>query len=176
MPTDTISIFTDGSAVYDKDAKCWVEAGFGLAAVCGGEGAEHEDGRHIHEQCGPISIGPHGAQQLTNNVAELVALLHALHWACEAPEARDKPICLRYDSKYAALTSSGVWRAKSNKALVETVRAAWKRARMLKRGTLWMRHVKGHSDHQWNDVADALADQGRRGRVRSGPPGVRVVD
>ena len=35
---------------------------------------------------------------------------------------------------------------------------------------LWIRHVKGHSGHEWNDVADVLADQGRRGQRRYGPP------
>ena len=28
-------------------------------------------------------------------------------------------------------------------------------------------HVKGHSDHEWNDMADALADDGRRGKIQA---------
>ena len=32
------SLFTDGSAMYDKDMKCWVSAGFGFVAVKGGDG------------------------------------------------------------------------------------------------------------------------------------------
>ena len=26
---------------------------------------------------------------------------------------------------------------------------------------------KGHSDHEWNDMADALADDGRRGKIQA---------
>ena len=29
------------------------------------------------------------------------------------------------------------------------------------RRTIYFSHVKGHSDHQWNDYADALANKGR---------------
>ena len=39
-------------------------------------------------------------------------------WARTALEARDKSICLRHDSKYAALVSCGVYKGKKNKALV----------------------------------------------------------
>ena len=81
LPPDTISIFTDGSAVYDKTQKRWVAAGFGLAAVHGGDGQEHTDGIVLHQHFGPIAVGDEGAQQLTNNVAELTAFIHALRWA-----------------------------------------------------------------------------------------------
>ena len=37
LPEDCLSLFTDGSAMYDKDMKCWVSAGFGFVAVKGGE-------------------------------------------------------------------------------------------------------------------------------------------
>ena len=33
---DCLALFTDGSAKYDKDMKCWVSAGFGFVAVKGG--------------------------------------------------------------------------------------------------------------------------------------------
>ena len=52
--------------------------------------------------------------QKTNNVSELVAFIHALRYARTAPEARDKSICLRHDSKYAALVSCGVYKGKKN--------------------------------------------------------------
>ena len=116
IPHDAISIFTDGSAEYDGKQKKWTSAGFGLIAVEKGTGSEHGNGEAICEHCGPVRIGDHGAQQLTNNVAELIAFLHALRWARTAPEAADRPIILRYDSKYAALISAGVYKAKKNKS------------------------------------------------------------
>ena len=101
-----------------------------------------------------------------NNVAELSAYIHALRWA---RTTGGRPVCLRHDSKYAALVSSGVWKGKSkkNRALVLVAQEEWKLTWKAKRGRLWIRHVKGHSDHEWNDMADALADDGRRGNSQS---------
>ena len=33
---------------------------------------------------------------------------------------------------------------------------------------MWMRHVKGHSNHEWNEVADELAKKGCSGKYRYG--------
>ena len=65
--------------------------------------------------------------------------------------------------------SSGVWKGKSkkNRAIVLVAQEEWKLTWEAKRGQLWIRHVKGHSDHEWNDMADALADDGRRGKVQA---------
>ena len=83
---------------------------------------------------------------------------------------------LRHDSKYAALVSSGVWKGKSkkNNALVAVAQVEWRLTFAAKRGRLWIRHVKGHSDHEWNDMADQLADDGRRGKKHCGA--ARMVD
>ena len=36
---------------------------------------------------------------------------------------------------------------------------------------LWIRHVKGHSNHAWNNVADKLAGDGNfKRRTHCGPP------
>ena len=78
------------------------------------------------------------------------------------------PCVLRYDSKYAALITVGVYKAKQNKKLVTTAQAEWKRTYTMKPGTLWMRHVKGHSDHPWNEEADRLAKLGSGGRRHCG--------
>ena len=119
-------------------------------------------------------MGDHGAKHLTNNVAELTAFLHALRWARTAPEAQDKPVLMRHDSVYAALASAGVYkcRKRRNKALVEAAQEEWRLTMAAKKGKLWIRHVKGHSGHEWNDAADSLADDGRRGQRRYGIPEV----
>jgi len=170
IPSDTISIFTDGSAFYDKDAKAWTEAGFGLTAVTRGSGHEHKDGIILFDHYGPIQHGDLGAKQKTNNVAEIIAFIHALRWARQAPETLGKPIIMRYDSKYAALITTGVYKAKKNKELVATAQAEWKLTHAAKNGQLWMRHVPGHSQHTWNDRADCLANKGRDGDAYSGTP------
>ena len=81
-----------------------------------------------------------------------------------------RPIVLRYDSKYGALTTCGVYKAKKNKKLVATAQAEWKLTHKAKTGTLWMRHVKGHSGHPWNDKADDLAKKGCGGKRHYGTP------
>ncbi len=168
LPNDCVSVFTDGSAIYDKNLKAWIAAGYGLAAVSGGDGPEHSGGQVEFQQCGPVRFGDDGATQLTNNVSEIQAYIHALRWARTGGGA-GRPVCLRHDSKYAALVSSGVWKGKSkkNRAIVLVAQEEWKLTWEAKRGQLWIRHVKGHSDHEWNDMADALADDGRRGKIQA---------
>ena len=85
-------------------------------------------------------------------------------------QAAGRPIVLRYDSKYCALITCGVYKAKKNKELVATAQAEWKLTHKAKAGTLWMRHVKGHSGHPWNDKADSLAKKGCGGQWHYGTP------
>ena len=70
----------------------------------------------------------------------------------------------------AAVITVGVYNAKKNKKLVATAQAEWKLAYVAKPDNLWMRHVKGHSDNEWNEVADDLAKRGCGGRRYVGPP------
>ena len=93
------------------------------------------------------------------------------------PLSAVKKICLRHDSKYAALVSCGMYKGKKNKALVAIARDEWKFTAASKKAFskgLWIRHVKGHSNHEWNNVADKLAGDGnlKRGKRRThcGPP------
>ena len=111
-----------------------------------------------------------GAQSHTNNTAELSALLHALEWALESdyPRHEDDPLLLRYDSQYAANIMTGRWQPRANKALAGRLRRKWREASVKLRGQLWCTHVRGHSNHQWNDAADKLAKIGRDGRGASG--------
>ena len=115
----------------------------------------------------PIRHGDEGTEQLTNNVAEIMAVIHMLRWA-RAPANVAVPMVLRYDSKYAALITVGVYKAKKNKALVATAQKEWRLTYAAKQGNMWMRHVKGHSNHEWNEVADELAKKGCSGKYRCG--------
>ena len=79
-------------------------------------------------------------------------------------------------SKYAALISAGVYKAKKNKSLVSFARDEWKLTHAAKRGKLWMRHVKGHDGNEWNERADSLANRGRGGRRYQGASHGLMVD
>ena len=41
----------------------------------------------------------------------------------------------------------------------------WQQTYAALKGNLWLKHVKGHSQHKWNDLADELAARGRKGEV-----------
>ena len=111
--------------------------------------------------CAPLHTDDHtgdsdGVERLTNNTAELKAIVVALRHVRTCPTLRGRAALIRYDSKYAALITCGVWRARSNKALAETARTEWALTRTATRGRLWLSHVKGHSRHRWNDCHAAL--------------------
>ena len=129
------------------------------------------------EMCGsviPGGVANATVRTTTNNVAELVAFTRGLTWAAYHPLAQQQPgiahpVCMRYDSIYAAMIATGIWRAKKHKEMAAAARHAWATLMKRTRGRLWLKHVKGHSGHTWNDVADRLADQGRRGEQRYTP-------
>ena len=128
--------------------------------------------------CAPLHTDDHtgdsdGVERLTNNTAELKAIVVALRHVRTCPTLRGRAALIRYDSKYAAMITTSVWRARKHKKLAAVARDEWQRARTALKGRLWLKHVKGHSGHRWNDRADELADKGRRGVVQPAP---RVVD
>ena len=142
-------------------------AGYGLKAVTGGTGPEHDGGRALYEECGQInarsSEHPH-VLTTTSNLAELVAFTRAVDWAHANRLAFGKPVCIRYDSMYAAHIATGIWKAKKHKPMARAARQAWARLKRSKEGRAWMKHVRGHTGNQWNERADRLADQGRGGK------------
>ena len=162
LPRDTISIFTDGSAIPRKLGELFPAAGWGAVAVRGGRGHEHIDGHGFFEMCGPVNQATPNVTTGTNNSAELVAFTRALQWAY-SETAPGRPVCMRYDSCYAAMIASGSWKAKAHKALAVEAHVAWAKLRDKTSNRLWLRHVRGHSRHQWNHKADRLANHGQQG-------------
>ena len=169
LPSGTCSLYTDGSFVK-KDKNDPGNAGYGVSAVACGDGDTDENAQEICALCAPLRVGSESVEKLSNNTAELRGVIEALRLA----QQRRQPAIIRYDSKYAAMITTNVWRAKKHKALAAVARAEWQRARVALKGKLWLRHVKGHSGHKWNDRADKLADEGRCGVVRIASP--RTVD
>ena len=64
---------------------------------------------------------------------------------------------------YAAHIATGVWRPKKHKDMAAAAQRGWARLKKSKEGRVWMEHVKGHSGHEWNTLADRLAERGRLG-------------
>ena len=154
---------TDGSAEPRKPGNMFPPAGFGFAAVTRGDGHEHKGGHEIACMCGPVTPSTPNVKTATNNSSELLAFTRALQWARTSPLSQGRPIVVRFDSAYAAMIASGTWKAKKHKALAGEARAAWADLRKHTDNKLWIRHVRGHSRHQWNNRADHLANQGRLG-------------
>lgn len=90
------------------------------------------------------------------------------------------PVLINSDSTYASNSVLGVFNGKKNQELIRQVRAL--HASVLALQTRCRRkflpvidtdpylifcHVKGHSDHPWNDLADRLADEGAKGEGRA---------
>ena len=167
LPHDTVSIYTDGSAIPRKLGHPPPPAGYGLKAITGGTGPEHDGGRELYEECGQInarsSEHPH-VLTTTSNLAELVAFTRAVDWAHANRLAFGQPVCIRYDSMYAAHIATGIWKAKKHKPMAQAARQAWARLKRSKEGRAWMKHVRGHTGNQWNERADRLAGQGRGGK------------
>ena len=93
----------------------------------------------------------------TNNIAELTAILRALH---EVPP--DQPLVVYTDSQYAIGVLTKGWKAKANKELIEGIREEL-------RGHTNVRfvYVPGHAGVPMNERADELAREAIRTRRSS---------
>ena len=166
LPARTWCLYTDGS-FYKEKKEDPGSAGYGVSVVLGGDGDTDQDGHEAYALCGPLRTGRDEVEKLSNNTAELRGVIEALRYArlWAAPAA-----VIRYDSKYAAMITTNVWRARKNKKLAAVAREEWQHTWKALKGKLWLKHVRGHSNQQWNDRADALAEEGRSGRLRPAPP------
>ena len=101
-----------------------------------------------------------GATHGSNNTGELSAIGEVLRWVNERFDNNDsRSVLIRYDSKYAAMVAQKLWSAKSNIQLARTVQLLY--TETSKHRTVYFSHVKGHSNHKWNEYADKLANRGR---------------
>ena len=105
-----------------------------------------------------------GASRLSNNFAELSALIEAMHWLLE--ELSDSPVLLRPDSELGARLLAGTAdsRDPALRPLVRRGRELLAALREARRG-VWIACVRAHqvAGNVWNARADALADRGARG-------------
>ena len=100
----------------------------------------------------------------TSNLGHLMAFIRALEWALVDPDTRGQPVCVRYESEYAANVCTGVWRAKKHREAVQYGRGLWAQLKRALGGKLWMQH-SGRSSfgYRFTEQAYALAVGGQQG-------------
>ena len=156
-PSDIIHIYTAGDGDVRKLDAPPPPAGYGAVATQGGGVGE------IFRLGGQIVAGrTPNVKTTTSNLADLVAFTRALQWAHAHPRAKGKPICLRYNSEYAARIATGAWRAKKHKAFAEEARRAWAQLKRDRGGRVWMKHV--WHEHEDYLAAGRLAREGKQGQ------------
>ena len=144
-----IQIYTAGDADTRKKDSPPPPAGYGAVAVQGGGVGE------IFRIGGQIVAGrTSNVKTTTHNLADLVAFTRALQWAHSNARARGQPICIRYNSEYAARIATGAWKAKKHKAFAEEARRAWAQLKRDKGGQVWMQHVR--RDNLYYSLAGGL--------------------
>lgn len=174
-----LAVFTDGACQGNQNVAVRANpAGWGAAVVDVCTGEPPVGGSAVAELYGPVELdasSPHflGAEVGSNNTGELSAVCEALRWLTEhEPSRRAAVIC--YDSEYASNQAQGIHKAHKNVQL--SARSKQLLATARQRRAVRFLHVKGYSNHVWNDAADALANRGatsRRSAVggdRSAPP------
>ena len=101
-------IYTDGSArkVKDRSGKRSTLAGWGFVVL--GDRGDGNPLEVVDQQWGPVcldenDVGFIGAEEGTNNTAEVSAIAEAMIWV-QCNLKNRKKVILRYDSEYAACT------------------------------------------------------------------------
>ena len=105
-----------------------------------------------------------GAEEATNNTGELTAMMEAMIWMKEeAPDGKNVPVTIKFDSEYAAGIIRGIMQPKTNKELASKGLEIYRDLEQT-REIKW-EWVKGHSEENGNWWADKLADEGKAGAV-----------
>jgi len=118
---------------------------------------------------GPVSTDSHhpdfiGAEELTNNTAELSAIGMGLRFLLEYELLSSNcEIEICFDSKYAHSVLSRIHSPNTNISLIEQISFIYdtccNRLSLGEECIIWT-HVKGHSGNQYNTLADSLAKEG----------------
>ena len=174
---DTV-VYMDGA--YDQAGEGGTQkGGFGFVAVRGGDGAADAQatevargwGQVTTDKASPVFIG---ACEHTNNTAELTALAEAICWLLDEDDAPERRVLLRPDSEYAASVAMGTVAVRENHDIAAVVRSLYVALLKQRSNRVSWAHVKGHSEHVWNDVVDDLAKRGAScGEYGGGVPGTR---
>jgi len=129
IPEDAISIYTDGASSGNPGPS--------------GIGVLLRFGKHEKELSRDIG-------NATNNIAELEAIKAAL---LELKTTK-KPVRIFTDSSYAFGVLTLNWKAKKNKALIDSIKKSMRRFNDLK-----LIKIRGHAGQEGNERADFLANK-----------------
>ena len=149
-----IEIYIAGSADVRKKNQPPPPGGYGAIAVRGGQ--------RVFEMAGIISTRTPNVKTITENLALLVAAARALQWAEQHGMARGSPICIRYNSEYAARICTGQWKARKHKLMAEEARNAWAQVKQRSGGQVWTRHASRKDPHYLAAIGLAAAGKGGR--------------
>jgi hypothetical protein len=152
LPANTIELFCAGDGDPRKKNEPPPPAGYGVVAS--------DASSQMFTICGQITTATPAVKTITENLACLVAFKAACDWAATDPVARDRPVCLRYSTEYAAMVATGTWKAKKHKDMAAAAKRAWATLRKMKPGDqVWLRHTKPHG------TATELAARGKQGET-----------
>ena len=97
-----------------------------------------------------------------------------MRWLLDDDLHKDRAVLIRPDSEYAMKIATGISTPTENKALAACVHALYLALHRARKGQVGWAHVKGHSKHTWNELADALAVRGSKsGELGGCMPGAR---
>ena len=150
-------LFTDGSKKKELTHAGWGMWGVTLNTSTG-------EPTLIVEAKGPVPICTDdpdfiGAERGTNMTGELTGIYKALREIQDNIENGGK-ILLRFDCIPALMLACGLWKSKSNNALIRILNETW--AAVMETHEMICMHAKGHTDIYGNKRADALADEGAK--------------
>ena len=180
---DKLFLYTDGSCIGNQNVLTTSSpAGWGVAIVTEytNLSTASEAATLVAQLYGSVkSTQPeHGIPFATsevgsNNTGELSAIAVALAWLLHIDTSRAQAV-ICYDSQYAADSVLGAFNGKRNEQLIQHTRSLYTLVSLQR--PLSMHHVKGHSNHHWNIVADQLANRGNSGRSHLHPEHIDITN